>query len=507
MTDPLIGKVLANRYQISRVLGEGAMGRVYLAHHIKVGRPFAIKILHARLLDDPKQVARFEREAELAGRLHHANVIGVVDIGQLDELRYMVMDYVEGKDLSSLLAEAPMKPERIISLTRQLLEGLFHAHEQGLIHRDLKPENVIIERDAHGEEVPRILDFGVAILREGGASNEGIGRLTSNGLVLGTPHYMAPEQAIDDPIDHRIDLFALGIMIYELLSGVLPFEGTGSEVARSNLVKDPPKISDRVPHLAVDPLLEAFARLLMAKKRDARPPTAKVARELLDLIERDREVAAIDLGVPLELAHVRSTESAEPLRAPTMRAPVAIRQQPPSPPEEPIDELPPPPRRKRAVIGAGLAAFAILLVILLSVSRRDEIQAAPAFAKPVTMPVAMLAAPPPIENIEPMDLQADDPPEVVIDPPTSIRHRRTPRTVVHAMNLDAPYDAAMFRSHWQAVGEELFTYIHHHGVNSVTELQQSYTAISFMAAAASQQGRDDARKKLDAIHAKLAATP
>jgi serine/threonine protein kinase len=297
--DKLIGQVLANRYQILHRLGEGAMGAVYKARHVKVGRAFAVKVLHARLLQDPKIALRFDREAELAGRLRHPNVIGVVDVGEIDGMRYMVMDYAEGPDLARLLVEAPMPADRIIRLVRQMLEGLYHAHEQGLIHRDFKPENVIIERDSHGTETPRIVDFGIAILRDGGETIDGQGRLTTNGLVLGTPHYMAPEQAVADPIDHRIDLFAMGIVIYEMLCGRLPFDGNGAEVARANLMLDPPPIVERVPYLAVDPLLEAFARRLMEKKRSARPATAKAARELLDLIDRDRPAAAAALGLPV----------------------------------------------------------------------------------------------------------------------------------------------------------------------------------------------------------------
>jgi serine/threonine-protein kinase len=296
--DPLIGTVLANRYQIESKLGEGAMGAVYKARHVKVGRPFAVKVLHTKL-DEPKVAQRFEREAELAGRLRHPNVVGVVDVGETpDGHRYMVMDFAAGQDLAATLGE-PIPPARLIPLVRQMLEGLYHAHEAGLIHRDFKPENVIVERDDHGNEVPRIVDFGIAILREGGASSTSEGRLTTNGLVLGTPHYMAPEQAIADPIDHRIDLFALGIVVYEMACGRLPFDGSGAEVARANLVLDPPPMAQRAPGVDVDPLLEAYARKLMAKRRDDRPPTAKAARELLDLIERDRPAAAATLGVTL----------------------------------------------------------------------------------------------------------------------------------------------------------------------------------------------------------------
>jgi serine/threonine-protein kinase len=300
--DRLIGQTLADRYQILHRLGEGAMGAVYKARHVKVGRTFAVKVLHARLLQDPKVALRFEREAELAGRLRHANVVGVVDVGEIDGLRYMVMDFAEGPDLAQLLVEAPMPGWRIIHLVRQMLEGLYHAHEQGLIHRDFKPENVIVERDSHGAELPRIVDFGIAILRDGSDTLDSHGRLTTNGLVLGTPHYMAPEQAVADPIDHRIDLFALGIVIYEMLSGRLPFDGSGAEVARANLLLEPPPIVQRVPYLEVDPLLEAFVRRLMAKKPQGRPATAKAARELLDLIDRDRPAAGAMLGVPPELS-------------------------------------------------------------------------------------------------------------------------------------------------------------------------------------------------------------
>ncbi len=346
-SDKLIGEVLASRYQIETRLGEGAMGAVYKARHVKVGRLFAVKILHKKLLEDKKVAQRFEREAELAGRLRHPNVIGVVDVGETtDGTRYMVMDFAEGDDLATLLTEAPMPPERVIQLSRQILDGLYHAHENGLIHRDLKPENIIVERDDHGNEVPRLVDFGIAILREGGDSSGSDGRLTTNGLVLGTPHYMAPEQAVADPIDHRIDLFALGIVIYEMLCGKLPFDGTGAEVARANLLLDPPPIAQRVPYLEVDPLLEAFARLLMQKKREQRPETAKAAREILDLIAHDRPAASKRLGVAATKVRIDTpTAPRQPMRVPpvvedTPSNELAIQQAAAGAPSEPA---PPPP--------------------------------------------------------------------------------------------------------------------------------------------------------------------
>src|SRR5262245_6608869 len=264
------------------------MGIVYRARHVAVGRPFAVKILHPRFLTDDKTRARFTREAELAGWLHHRNVVGVVDAGETpDGLHYLVMEFVDGTTLYDLISQtAPMPATRVCALVRQLCDGLAHAHERGLIHRDFKTENVIVERDGSAE-VPKIADFGIAILRDEAGSSS-TARLTTAGLVLGTPHYMAPEHATGGTIDHRIDLFALGVMCFEMLTGRAPFDGDGVDVARANLLLDTPIMSERVPGLRVDPLLEALTRKLMMKSRDARPQTARAARELVDLIHRHR---------------------------------------------------------------------------------------------------------------------------------------------------------------------------------------------------------------------------
>ena len=437
-TDTLIGEVLASRYRIEHRLGEGAMGVVYKAKHVKVGRPFAVKVLHPNLLTNHKMEQRFEREAELAGRLRHPNVISVVDVGETHEgFRYMVMDYVEGKSLAALLVEAPMPPQRIIRLVRQILEGLYHAHQEGLIHRDFKPENVIVENDTHGDEVPRIVDFGIAILREDGEDTDSPGRLTTNGLVLGTPHYMAPEQAVADPVDHRIDLFALGIVIYEMLSGKLPFDGSGAEVARANLLLDPPPISKRVPHLEVDPLLEAFARKLLAKSRDMRPPTAKAARELLDLIERDRAAAAAALGVPLEVG-TRPPATTEPvtpcpavseslpelatgpLSAPPMPAMLAIPEHPvPASPRDITtdrfsDPLPYPRRGNGLAISAGVVALAIVAVVVVLFAGGGGGGGSSDDTKPVA---ATESNPQPAQPAVVPDRKPDPPPPVDVKPP------------------------------------------------------------------------------------------
>ncbi|HSK04294.1 MAG TPA: serine/threonine-protein kinase, partial [Kofleriaceae bacterium] len=321
----LAGQVLASRYRVGERLGAGAMGTVFCAEHVKVGRKLAIKVLHPRMLENAKYRRRFDREAELAGRMHHPNVAGVIDVGITPEgLRYLVMEYADGPTLAELIADGPMAASRVQDLARQLCDGLHHAHEHGLVHRDFKPDNVIVERDACGEETPRILDFGIAIAI-GDLSSGERERLTTEGMVLGTPHYMAPEHAAGQAIDHRIDLFALGVICYEMLTGKLPFAGTGVEVARAYLSRSIPPMQQRAPEVDVDPLLEAFTRALLARSRDERPASAKAARALLDLIARDRAAAAEALGVRLHAARrtLPVSPAPPPGRAPSGTKPPA----------------------------------------------------------------------------------------------------------------------------------------------------------------------------------------
>jgi serine/threonine-protein kinase len=539
-------------------LGEGAMGAVYRAKHVKVGRAFAVKVLHPRLLEDKKVLQRFEREAELAGRLRHPNVIGVVDVGETTNgLRYMVMDFAEGADLATLLSEAPFPPNRVTHLTRQLLEGLYHAHEQGLIHRDFKPENVIVEKDTHGAELPRIVDFGIAILREGGDGPGATGRLTTNGLVLGTPHYMAPEQAVADPIDHRIDLFALGIIVYEMLCGKLPFDGTGAEIARANLLLDPPRISDRVPYLTVDPLLEAFARRMMAKKRDMRPPTAKAARELLDLIDRDREAAAAALGVPLDAARPPmetqdSTpiprhggdhpdtfppplrdEVATPRQAPPLGAKVAVPMRGDAALQTQLTEPIGGTRKRWPLVAAGavgVATITIAAIALLGGHKQPPRPAEP----PVAMTMSPVGSAAPVVTPPPVETKPAEPPvesagSAETKPvPTETRPAETtkahlttrPKTRTETKHVETkhveakvtppvetkskPIDTGALVSQYKSIGAELKAFEQAKGADAASDLQARYRMIRITDAMTTQDKRDAAAKLLGKLHADIA---
>jgi eukaryotic-like serine/threonine-protein kinase len=291
----LTGKVVAGRYVIEEQLGSGAFGVVYRGVHTKLGRPVAIKVLHPHLVHEPTILARFRREARAAARLQHANLAAVLDVGEtLDGRELIVLEFAEGRRLSELM-DAPLPAARVIALLQQLLRGLDHAHNAGLIHRDLKPDNIMVEQRPDGTEVPRIVDFGIATLRDGEDTAEG-GRLTASGQMIGTPLYMSPEQARLDPYDHRADLFALGVMSYEMLAGTIPFDGSAIEVALANINRDPPSIESR-SGVVVDRLLEAFVRKLMARRVDDRFASAHAALQALELLERAPAEAGPLLGI------------------------------------------------------------------------------------------------------------------------------------------------------------------------------------------------------------------
>ncbi len=323
----LVGVTIGERYVVEEKLGVGKMGTVYRAHHTKLTRLFALKVLHRNLLANDEAVRRFEREAVVSGSLHHTNVIGVVDVGTTEGVPYLAMEYADGVTLAALLSEGPLPAARAIRLLRQICAGLAYAHSNGIIHRDLKPENVIVETTLD-DEIPRIADFGTAILLEADDST----RLTAAGMVLGTPSYMAPEQAAGRAVDHRVDLYALGVIMYQMLTGVLPFTGTNVDIVSAALREAPPKMSVRAPDAAVDPLLEALTYALLAKNPDARPRDANEVKLLLELVEQDRDAAAAKLGVREELIAppVAEREATKTLAMPPVVATPVAAPQPPT---------------------------------------------------------------------------------------------------------------------------------------------------------------------------------
>ena len=289
----MLGQTVLDRYVVEEELGAGAMGTVYRGRHVKLKRSVAIKVMHDHLTGEPALLERFRREGRAAGKLDHANVVSVLDVGETRGRPVMVMEYAAGRSLKEVMV-GPLPAKRMQALLVQLLRGLDHAHSMGLVHRDLKPDNVILQGDLN-DEVVRIVDFGIAVLR-GGEEEQG-GKLTGTGMIVGTPQYMAPEQAKSEAIDQRADLYALGVMMYEMICGRTPFDGTAMEVAITKIDHDPPPVAERVPGTKVDRVLEAFMRKLLARMPVQRFSTAHEALGVLELYERDRLAAASELGV------------------------------------------------------------------------------------------------------------------------------------------------------------------------------------------------------------------
>jgi hypothetical protein len=270
---PLVGRVLDERFRVDALLGEGGMGAVYRAHHLTLDRPIAIKVLHPHLCDDEQVSKRFDREALAISKLDHPNCVRVIDFGTTSEgMKYLVMPFLEGKELSELTGVA-LPPEEVVELGVQILLALEHAHKRGLVHRDLKPENIFLVRDDNGRRVVKLVDFGLVKLLE----TPGLEQLTRAGMVFGTPAYMSPEQAVGGKIDERTDLYSLGVVLYELLTGAPPFQAEEPGVLLTmHMLNDPPGLPDTVPGP-----LAALVLKLLSKEADERYATAGEVREAL----------------------------------------------------------------------------------------------------------------------------------------------------------------------------------------------------------------------------------
>ena len=271
LTDDLTGCVLDRRYLLQKKLASGAMGSVYRAQQLTVERTVAVKVMHSRLANDPALVQRFDREAEVEAQLQHPNCIEVLDAGTAPSgARYLVMPLLEGHELRDEMT-LPMTVERTVDVILQVLDGLGYAHRHGFVHRDVKPENVFIVDDEDGQEVAKLVDFGLASLDDTSP------RLTEAGKIFGTPWYMSPEQAAGRPVDGRCDLYAVGVMMFEMLSGAPPFDAESMAIVlNKHFAADPPPLPNHVP----GPGARVIYRLL-AKSPEDRYQTAEETADAL----------------------------------------------------------------------------------------------------------------------------------------------------------------------------------------------------------------------------------
>ena len=307
--DPLLGRVIANQYELLSVAGEGAMGKVYKAKYHALDKIVAVKVLRKKLVHDATVVRRFEREARAASRLDHPNCITIYGFGQEDDedILWMAMEFVEGKALSKIIAEeSPLSAQRVLHIFAQICNALDEAHAAKIVHRDLKPANVVCFEHRHTPDFVKVLDFGIAkVLDQDLASGQT--PLTREGIVCGTPAFMSPEQVQGLELDHRSDLFSLGIILYQTLTGKLPFFADSAvEVATKIVMEHPVPPTRARSDWAYPPEIEQIVLKLLSKERDKRYEHAldvKSALEncLKELVER--RDAALDFR-PDELADI-----------------------------------------------------------------------------------------------------------------------------------------------------------------------------------------------------------
>jgi serine/threonine protein kinase len=287
---PLNSLVLDERFRVLGHLGGGGMGEVYLAEQVSLGRKVALKVLRREVGQQPGMSERFRREARLLSSVEHPAVVRVIDFGQSEEGTCLVMELAEGETLLQALEAGPLEPERGRRVLMQLAEGLAAIHEKGIIHRDLKPENVVLSPGPRGEQA-RLLDFGIARLVEPDPDSRGLSQV---GVVLGTPEYLSPEQAMGAPLDARSDIYSLGVLGYRMLTGQLPFQGPN---ARDYLVQHvsaaPRPLLQLAPQVASQPELAVIVMRALAKDPKARPQSAK------DLVRALEPAGPLRLSTPV----------------------------------------------------------------------------------------------------------------------------------------------------------------------------------------------------------------
>ncbi len=260
----LVGSIIAERYHVMRKLGEGGMGQVYLAEHVKMGRKSAVKVMNPGMTQDADAISRFNREAANASRINHPNVAGIYDFGETaDGLIYLAMEFIEGESLTSLVESAgALAPIRAANIAKQTADGLSVAHDMGIVHRDLKPDNIMIAKNRDGSDCVKVVDFGIA--KAAGAENQ---KVTKTGLVVGTPEYMSPEQLAGDKLSGQSDIYSLALVTFNMLTGKLPFPSeTAQESMIMRLTDKPKTLVDMKADVAWSP--EVLAVMEKALQRD-----------------------------------------------------------------------------------------------------------------------------------------------------------------------------------------------------------------------------------------------
>jgi eukaryotic-like serine/threonine-protein kinase len=310
VTDSFVGRTFDEKYLIEEPLGAGGMGEVYRARHLSMDRPVAIKFLHQRLVEDEAARGRFQTEARAAVKLRHPNAVSVTDFGQTSEgIIYIVMELLEGRTLREILdREAPLETARAISIMLQASDAVAAAHDAGIIHRDLKPANILVTQSADQPAVVKVLDFGIATFSAD--DDEDAIALAQTNSVIGTPRYMSPEQHNGNDLTAAADVYSLGVILYEMLTGMVPFSGsTPAEIAEKHANNPPHPPREVVAGIPED--IERDVLHALEKHPADRPANAgEFRRELLETAERlGLEHQAVTSAPDIEMVRDSGVES------------------------------------------------------------------------------------------------------------------------------------------------------------------------------------------------------
>jgi serine/threonine-protein kinase len=325
--DPFIGVTVNGKFRVEALLGQGGMGRVYRARHLTLDRPVVLKMLHQAYSDDPQIVQRFQREARAASKLNHPNSIAVLDFGNAEDgTLFMAMEFLGGRDLARVIAEDfPLGDARIARIGAQILSALAEAHVQGVIHRDLKPENVMVEPRREEPDYVKVLDFGIAKIMSPAAGEP---KLTQAGLVCGTPEYMSPEQAKGAELDPRSDLYSVGVILYQMATGDLPFSSdTPVGYLTAHLSQIPVAPRQKRPDLQISPALDGLITKALDKDPARRFQSAEEMRTaLLAAVKgvRDSRPRGTSLQAPAAPAAPASASTPPPRPARRSKVPLVV---------------------------------------------------------------------------------------------------------------------------------------------------------------------------------------
>ena len=369
----LVGSMIADRYHVIKKLGEGGMGSVYLAEHVKMGRKSAIKVMNPGSHQDADAIARFNREAANASRMNHPNICAIYDFGETPEgLIYLAMEFIEGQSLSDVIKEAGALPgPRSASIIHQAADALQVAHDYGIVHRDLKPDNIMITKNRDGSDLVKVVDFGIAK-----ASSSDAQKVTKTGLVVGTPEYMSPEQLAGDKLDGRSDIYSLALVAFNCFTGTLPFPSESQQEAMIMRLTDRPKtLAEMKPGVSWPAQLQTVMDKALARDaKDRYASAAEFGRDLTRAVEGmpAKAVAPAEAGtmvmgaavVPPSVPATRVAAAAERGAAPA-GSPLGAAQQGglSVPPEAaPVQPAAPAPKGSGLLIGGGVGALAVAAV-------------------------------------------------------------------------------------------------------------------------------------------------